>query len=96
MRWTVIEHQGKTASGGPSAVLAPPGGTIGRSPDNHLVLPDTQRQISRLQATVRFEADGGGVLRNMSAGLPISVNDQSLQHNEEHPVREGDKVVIGA
>ena len=71
MRWTVIEHAGRPVAAGPSALLAAPGGTIGRSPDNHLVLPDEQRQISRLQATVRFDDEGRAVLRNMSAVLPM-------------------------
>ena len=55
MRWTVIEHAGRPVTSGPSALLAAPGGTIGRSPDIDLVLPDEQRQISRLEATVRFD-----------------------------------------
>ncbi len=96
MRWTVIEHAGKPVAAGPSALLAAPGGTIGRSPDNHLVLPDEQRQISRLQATVRFDEDGAAVLRNMSAVLPISVNGSTLVHEQEARVADGDRVEIGS
>ncbi|MDH6166454.1 FHA domain-containing protein [Variovorax boronicumulans] len=95
MRWTVIEHAGRPVTTGPSALLAAPGGTIGRSPDNHLVLPDEQRQISRLQATVRFDDEGAAVLRNMSAVLPISVNGRTLRHEEESRVADGDRVAIG-
>ena len=96
MRWTVIEHAGRPVTTGASALLAAPGGTIGRSPDNHLVLPDEQRQISRLQATVRFDQEGDVVLRNMSAVLPISVNGRTLQHEEESRIADGDRVVIGS
>ncbi|SFQ19781.1 type VI secretion system-associated FHA domain protein TagH [Variovorax sp. 770b2] len=96
MRWTVIEHAGRPVTTGPSALLAAPGGTIGRSPDNHLVLPDEQRQISRLQATVRFDEEGAAVLRNMSAVLPISVNGRTLRHEEESRVADGDRVAIGS
>lgn len=96
MRWTVIEHAGRPVATGASALLAAPGGTIGRSPDNHLVLPDEQRQISRLQATVRFDEEGAVVLRNMSAVLPISVNGRTLQHEEESRVADGDRVTIGS
>ncbi|WPH14332.1 type VI secretion system-associated FHA domain protein TagH [Variovorax paradoxus] len=96
MRWTVIEHAGKPVTAGPSALLAAPGGTIGRSPDNHLVLPDEQRQISRLQATVRFDDSGAAVLRNMSAVLPIGVNERTLQHEQESPIADGDRVTIGS
>jgi FHA domain-containing protein len=96
MRWTVIEHAGNPVAAGPSAWLAAPGGTIGRSPDNHLVLPDTQRQISRLQATVRFDEDGAAVLRNMSAVLPIGVNGRTLAHEQESRVADGDRVTIGS
>lgn len=96
MRWTVIEHAGRPVATGPSALLAAPGGTIGRSPDNNLVLPDEQRQISRLQATVRFDDDGVAVLRNMSAVLPISVNGRALAHEQESRVADGDRVAIGS
>ncbi|MET3439863.1 FHA domain-containing protein [Variovorax paradoxus] len=96
MRWTVIEHAGRPVTSGASALLAAPGGTIGRSPDNHLVLPDEQRQISRLQATVRFDDKGVAVLRNMSAVLPIGVNERTLQHEQESPVADGDRVTIGS
>ncbi|BEP45503.1 type VI secretion system-associated FHA domain protein TagH [Variovorax sp. V15] len=96
MRWTVIEHAGRPVATGPSALLAAPGGTIGRSPDNNLVLPDEQRQISRLQATVRFDDDGAAVLRNMSAVLPISVNGRPLAHEQESRVADGDRVTIGS
>jgi len=96
MRWTVIEQAGRPVATGPSALLAAPGGTIGRSPDNNLVLPDEQRQISRLQATVRFDDDGVAVLRNMSAVLPISVNGRSLAHEQEARVADGDRVAIGS
>lgn len=96
MRWTVIEHAGRPVTTGPSALLAAPGGTIGRSPDNHLVLPDEQRQISRLQATVRFDDEGAAVLRNMSAVLPIIVNGRTLRHEEESRVADGDHVAIGS
>lgn len=96
MRWTVIEHAGRPVTAGPSAWLAAPGGTIGRSPDNHLVLPDEQRQISRLQATVRFDEDGAVVLRNMSAVLPIGVNGSTLAHEQESRVADGDRVTIGS
>jgi FHA domain-containing protein len=95
MRWTVIEHAGRPVASGPSALLSAPGGTIGRSPDNHLVLPDEQRQISRLQATVRFDDKGVAVLRNMSAVLPIGINGRTLQHEHESPVADGDRVTIG-
>ncbi|RTQ32586.1 type VI secretion system-associated FHA domain protein TagH [Variovorax gossypii] len=96
MRWTVIEHAGRPVATGPSALLAAPGGTIGRSPDNNLVLPDEQRQISRLQATVRYDDDGVAVLRNMSAVLPISVNGRPLVHEQEARVGDGDRVAIGS
>ncbi|MDP9882222.1 FHA domain-containing protein [Variovorax boronicumulans] len=96
MRWTVIEHGGMPVASGPSALLAAPGGTIGRSPDNHLVLPDEHRQISRLQATVRFDDEGAAVVRNMSAVLPISVNGRTLRHEEESRVALGDRVTIGS
>lgn len=96
MRLTVIEHAGRLVTSGPSALLSAPGGTIGRSPDNHLVLPDTERKISRLQATARFDKEGAMLLRNMSAVLPIGVNGLTLTHEQEARVADGDLVFIGS
>ncbi|MDR2155024.1 MAG: type VI secretion system-associated FHA domain protein TagH [Burkholderiaceae bacterium] len=96
MRWTVIEHEGKPVDDGAAVVLLAPGGTIGRSPDNHLVLPDEQRRISRLQATVRFDEAGQALLRNMSAVLPIGLNDRKLMHGDEVTVQQGDRVSVGS
>lgn len=95
MRWTVVEHEGRATNEGMTVFLCPPGGTIGRSPDNQLVLPDEQRRISRLQATVRVDEAGQSTLRNMSAVLPIHVNAQVLQQGDETTIHAGDRVTIG-
>jgi len=82
MLWTVIEHAGRPVAAGPSALLAAPGGTIGRSPDNHLVLPDEQRQISRLQATVRFDDDGRSFVEVSSPRLYDLIRDTGDKPHE--------------
>ncbi|MGC0875866.1 FHA domain-containing protein, partial [Pantoea agglomerans] len=48
----------------------PPGGTIGRSQDNDLVLPDETRAISRLQALVHLSHDGECRLTNPRSVTP--------------------------
>ncbi|MDU6391041.1 MAG: FHA domain-containing protein, partial [Pantoea sp.] len=50
-----------------TVAFQPPGGTIGRSQDNDLVLPDESRAISRLQALVHLSADGECRLTNQGS-----------------------------
>jgi len=55
MRLTILQNQGDDPI---VCDFVPPGGTIGRSVDNDLVLPDPDRAISRLQALVHVAASG--------------------------------------
>jgi len=78
----------------PSALFTAPGATIGRGNDNHLVLPDPSRQISRLQASLRIDAAGAS-LRNHSSVCAMSINGEALGKDEDRPLRSGDIVHVG-
>ncbi|WP_341679326.1 type VI secretion system-associated FHA domain protein TagH [Niveibacterium sp. SC-1] len=77
-----------------TAVFVPPGATIGRGNDNHLVLPDPSRQISRLQASLRIDALGASI-RNHSSVCAMSVNGEGLSKDEDRPLKAGDVVQVG-
>lgn len=93
MRLTLLNHRGQENATGFD--FLPPGGTIGRSADNNLVLPDPERTISRLQALVHVSP--GGECRLTSQGSVIAVihNERSLARGEQVRLMHGDTLEIG-
>jgi type VI secretion system FHA domain protein len=76
-----------------AAVFGPQGGTIGRAPDNDLVLEDPQRIVSRFHGRVSFK---DGVFYFSSAGGNPSVfNGHMLENQGEVPISSGDRITIG-
>jgi type VI secretion system FHA domain protein len=69
------------------------GGTIGRSPENTLVLTDPDRKISRTHATVAFR-DGVYTLRDQGSVVPVLVNGRPLGNGNESPLADGDEIRI--
>ncbi len=70
------------------------GGTIGRSPESTLLLPDPERIISRTHAIVEFR-DGRYHLRDQGSTVPVRVNDAPLGRGRDHPLASGDRLRIG-
>lgn len=77
-------------------VFQPPGGTIGRSQNNDLVLPDETRAISRLQALVHLSAQGECRLTNQGSVTPVIVNGEPLARGSQALLQQGDRLQIGA
>ncbi|MDQ2988071.1 MAG: FHA domain-containing protein, partial [Pseudomonadota bacterium] len=69
------------------------GGTVGRSPDNALVLDDPAKYISRVHARVVVH-DGAFFLEDVG-GNPSIVNDRPLGKGSEIALAHGDRIVIG-
>lgn len=92
---TVLSYNGDraSASAGLSARFDELGGTIGRADNNHLVLPDPERTISRVHARIVFRAGGYAIVDNGSN--PISVNELPVGSGREQLLRPGDQVQIG-
>ncbi|CAM4040177.1 FHA domain-containing protein [Bordetella tumbae] len=78
-----------------SAVFKAPGGTLGRSADNHLVLPDPTHGICRIQAAVRISNDAC-YLVNLSSMSSVSINGRAIHRDQEVPLSLGDELVIGS
>ena len=70
------------------------GGTLGRAPDNLLVLDDPSKYISRTHAQVVFRA-GAYFLEDLGSN-PSVVNDRPLGKGREIGLADGDRIVIGA
>jgi type VI secretion system protein len=69
------------------------GGTLGRAPDCTVVLPDTQRAISRIQARIEWR-DGAFILLDAGSN-PTLINDQILDGSRESQLHDGDRLRIG-
>lgn len=69
------------------------GGTLGRSPDCTLVLPDETRTVSRVHGQIQFQ-DGRFRLVDQGAN-PIKVNGTPIGRGESAVVKAGDVVQIG-
>jgi FHA domain-containing protein len=78
VKLTVFQRAGDPAFEPIHAVFTAPGGTVGRSLDNQLALPDPTRGICRVQAAIRVNDDDAGFLLNLSDMSTVSVNGQAL------------------
>ena len=90
---TVISFNGSPTTGPLSAGFDELGGTIGRADTNQLVLPDPDRQISRVHAQVVYRSGSFAIVDRGSN--PISVNGRPVGSGREMAIKEGDEVRIG-
>ena len=77
-----------------SAQFDAKGGTIGRAPNNHLVLPDPEKFTSRLHASIVFEA-GQYFIQDSSTGGTYLNNSQTPLQQARAPLQDGEKLRIG-
>ncbi|MFM0254909.1 type VI secretion system-associated FHA domain protein TagH [Paraburkholderia sediminicola] len=68
--------------------------TLGRAPDCTMVLSDGQRGISRIQA--RIERRENAYVLVDAGSNPTLLNDRALDGTHEAPLKEGDRLSIGA
>ena len=71
------------------------GGTLGRSDENTLTLPDPNRHISRHHAQVAVSRSGYSI-RNIGSANPILLNERSVAPGESAALADGDELQIGA
>ncbi|MEO8506723.1 MAG: type VI secretion system-associated FHA domain protein TagH [Betaproteobacteria bacterium] len=70
------------------------GGTIGRSPESTLLLPDPDRIISRTHAVIAFR-DGRYWVRDQGTTVALLVNGRGAGRGQDHPLVKGDELRIG-
>ncbi|MFD1802729.1 type VI secretion system-associated FHA domain protein TagH [Mixta tenebrionis] len=92
MRFTIVQQ---TCVPHQTVDFLPPGGTIGRSLGNDLVLPDEARAISRLQAVVHVSAQGECRLTNHGSVTSVVLNDTPLERDRQVTLHHGDLLTIG-
>lgn len=93
MRLTVLTFKGAPPPNPIQVEFGAGGGSIGREPGNHLVLPDPERHISRLHAQVLCE--GGVFIIEDHGGNPTLINGRPVGRGNRQPVTDGDTLVIG-
>lgn len=67
--------------------------TIGRDPTCSIFLPDPEKHISRLHATIEYR-DGNYCLTVSSKTNPLVVNSKSYRHGQSIILGDGDRIVI--
>lgn len=81
--------------GGPREYpLEKPDTSIGRAPENDIILPDEEKVISRYHATIRYE-NGSYLLRDDGSSNGTYVNGQLLEKASPRMLQDGDRVTIG-
>lgn len=90
MRFSIVKNKNGQVPPQNSCDFLPPGGTIGRSVDNNLVLPDEERAISRLQAIVHISAEGECRITNRGTVTNIQLNHIPLECGRQVELQNGD------
>lgn len=90
MRFSIVKNKSGQVAPQSSCDFLTPGGTIGRSVDNNLVLPDEERAISRLQAIVHISADGECRVTNRGNVTRVLLNDIPLERGRQVELQDGD------
>jgi type VI secretion system FHA domain protein len=89
-----ISYKGSSPAQEISARFDEQGGSVGRSPDNHLVLPDPDKFISRLHARIIFQNGQYFIQDCSTGGTYLALKDLSLQQSQA-PLENGECLRIG-
>lgn len=95
---TAISYRGRPPTDHTAAVLTNRAGTIGRAPDNDLVLADPEKVISRFHASIRYEKASFYITDTSLAGTAIINRGITLHKNtpqETARLENGDRLRIG-
>ena len=91
---TVVSFNNEVPQRTLSAVFGTAGGTLGRAADNHLVLPDPKRHVSRLQASV-FSDGRRHTIVNLSQANSLMVSGREVAANQKMAFAPGDQIIVG-
>lgn len=90
----VLTYKGVPSSQPISAQFEGQGGSIGRAPNNQLVLPDPEKFISRVHASIICEAGHYFIEDSSTGGTFLNDSDIPLQQSRA-PLSGGEKIRIG-
>lgn len=91
---SVISYKGASPTSAATASFDQTGGSLGRSPENQLVLPDPDRFVSRKHAELKFD-NGTYHYSDLSAGGSYFVNRDVMLQNDTLVLQDGDIVRVG-
>jgi type VI secretion system FHA domain protein len=92
---TIISEQAEALGEAASVLLGSEGGTLGRSQDNDLVLPDSNRYVSAHHARIRYRS-GGYVIEDTSTnGVYLNGAHDPVGKLGPQPLRSGDLIRLG-
>lgn len=92
---TVIRYQNLSPQEAPSARIGTAGGTIGRSPDNDLALPDPERWVSGRHARIHFRNGAFFLTDTSKNGTYVNQADEPLRQDDEVELHDGDELSVG-
>jgi len=90
----VVTYEGMPPGQSISATFDELGGNIGRAEGNALVLSDPGRSISRIHASIVCRG-GKYFVRGLGSTMPIYLNEQSLNNDQDTLITDGDMIRIG-
>lgn len=93
-RFILNSYKGKEITNGTSYGLDKTTTTIGRAPENDIVLLDEEKVISRYHASVRY-VDGSYTLIDNGSSNGTNVNGQQVDKQAPRTLQDGDHVSIG-
>lgn len=95
LKLTVITEQAAALGAAATALIGIQGGSIGRSRDNDLVLPDANRYVSAHHARIRYR-DGGYLIEDTSTnGVYLNGASEPVGKVGPQPLRSGDIIRLG-
>lgn len=95
LKLTVITEQAAALGAGATALVGIQGGSIGRSRDNDLILPDDNRYVSAHHARIRYR-DGGYLIEDTSTnGVYLNGATEPVGKMGPQPLRSGDIIRLG-
>lgn len=95
MKIRVVGFQSQAIADSPWTEFGEQGGTLGRAPENTLCLPDPERHVSRIHASVVC-IDGAYFIKDQGSALPIRLNGRALGQGNQAKLADGDELEIGA
>lgn len=90
----VMRCKGRTPDVAAEAAFAEAGGTIGRSSQCTLALPDPERHISRIQAEITWSGKAF-MLTDRGSGNPTLRNGEAVGKGQSVPLTDGDELHVG-
>jgi len=91
----VLARNGEPPADPIQATFDEHGGTIGRAPNNTLVLADADRYIARIQASIQTR-HRRYFIRNCGHAIDITINKEKIAPGNEAPLSPGDVIGMGS